>query len=80
MEDTTPEMYKIRRSFLMNKTDSERFFMSVEMYEMFKAFVKSSILNEHPNISERELCKEIFKRFYKNDFSKDEMEKILLSF
>lgn len=80
MNDTSPEMLDMQKDFLQNKTDSEKFMMSIEMYELSKVFVKSSILHETPAISEKELRKEIFRRFYKNDFSKTEMEKILDSF
>ncbi len=80
MKDTGPEMLDMQREFLMAKTDSEKFMMSIDMYETAKAFVKSEILFENPNISFSELRKEIFRRFYKNDFSKYEMEKIISLF
>lgn len=77
MNDTSEEMGEIQRGILRNKTNAERFMMTIEMYQINKVFVKCGILNNHPNISPLELKKEIFKRFYSADFEKEELRKIL---
>jgi len=80
MKDTPIDILEMQRNILLNKTDSEKFIMSIDMYETSKAFVRSSIRNENHALSEKELHKEVFRRFYKNDFSDSEMKKILMTF
>ena len=77
MKDTKPEILELQRKILEKKSYEEKFLMSIDMYETSKSFVRSAIQNEIPNISEQELRRELFRRFYKNDFSKIEMEKII---
>ena len=76
MKDTKPEMLGLQRKILEKKSYGEKFLMSIDMYETSKSFVKGAILNEMPDISEDELRRELFRRFYKNDFTKVELEKI----
>ena len=77
MKDTKLEILELQRKILEKKSYEEKFLMSIDMYETSKSFVRSAIQNEIPNISEQELRRELFRRFYKNDFSKIEMEKII---
>ena len=76
MIDTKPEMLELQRKILEKKSYEEKFLMSIDMYETSKAFVRSAILNEMPDIVEDEMRRELFRRFYKNDFTKVELEKI----
>lgn len=80
MEDTSPETQKMIKELWLLKSDSEKIHITVEMFELFRTFVRSGILNEKPDISKKELEKEVFKRFYKNDFSESEMRKIVATF
>ena len=43
----------------------------------FRKNLKNGILKENPQISTIDLKIEVFKRFYKNDFSKEKMEDIV---
>lgn len=80
MKDTSDEINEIQRQLIMKKTTGERFMMAIEMYEMSRAIVETSIKNKQPSISALELKKEVFRRFYSTDFSESEMQKILDSF
>ena len=42
--------------------------------------LENSIIAENPQISAVELKIEVFKRFYKNDFSEEKMEDIIKGF
>lgn len=80
MRDTKPEFLELQRKILEEKSYEEKFLMSIDMYETSKAFVRSAILNEKPDISERDLKKDVFRRIYKNDLSEIEIEKIVSMF
>lgn len=54
--------------------------MAIEMYEVSRQMAIDSIKKLNPGISGLELKKELFKRFYKNDFTEQKMQEILLSF
>jgi hypothetical protein len=77
MKDTPKHVADMQRSLAMSKTPGERFCMTIDMYETSRAFVKASLKNERPKLTEAELNVEIFKRFYKNDFHKEELDKII---
>ncbi len=55
----------------------ERLMMGFSMYEAARQLVKASILERNPTISPWELKKEVFLRFYGNDFSSPLLQKIL---
>lgn len=77
MQDTSPEIMLIQHNIWMKKTEEERFRMGIEMIEEGRKLVESSIKNENPGISPTELKREVFKRFYENDFSAEELNTIL---
>jgi len=77
MKDTKPEIEELFNKMLMQKSNEERLIMGCEMYDDAVRIVKSSILNDHPNIGSAELLKQIFFRFYGNDFGKSDMDKIV---
>jgi len=77
MKDTSPEMEKIQRDLIMAKTPGERFLMAIEMFEMAKTMVENAVRSQHKDFDEKQVKREVFRRFYLNDFSPEEMEKIL---
>lgn len=79
MKDTSPEVEKIFNDMLMKKSDAKRLIMGCGMFGDAVRIIKSSILNENPKISLRELQKEIFLRLYKSDFTEKELDKIVSS-
>jgi hypothetical protein len=69
-----PKQKKIKEELFKQLSGEERLLMGLEMFETVKKIVISSF---PPNLSEIEIRKRLFLRFYGNDFSKDEIEKIL---
>ena len=77
MTDTPPEMEAKMREMMMKKTPAERLHMGCSMFDMAKRLVVSSILQKDPHTSPKSLKKEIFLRFYGNDFDEATKKKIL---
>jgi hypothetical protein len=77
MNDTHPKIAIHFRNLLMSKTGQERLLMGCSMYDTAKEIVRSSIFNDHPGITETEMIKEIFLRFYGHEFNQDEREKVI---
>ena len=61
------------------KTSNERFIIGAETINFGRIMVESSIKQKQPEISELDLKISVFKRYYKNIFSKEELEKIINS-
>ena len=77
MNDTYPHIIAKLHEMIQTKTFLERIMMGSSAYQLSKQIVISSILNDHPDISRKELRRKIFERFYSSDFTKEKMEKIL---
>jgi hypothetical protein len=52
----------------------------MQLVDEYRKNLEDSIVKEYPQISQVELKIEVFKRFYKNDFSKEKMEDIIKGF
>jgi len=76
MKDTPSIIQKKQKDIFMSKSEDERLTIGLEMIDFGRALAEVRIREEHPNISEAELKAEIFKLFYKNDFTSDELDKI----
>jgi len=79
VNDTAPEIARRYRELLMSKTPEQRLRMGLAMYDTARALAESGIRAQYPDISPRELKKQLFLRFYGNDFSDRQKEKILRS-
>ena len=77
MNDTHPEVAVRFRELMMGKTGQERLLMGCSMYDTAKEIVRSSIYNRRPGITEADMRREIFLRFYGQDFSRAEREKLM---
>jgi len=77
MNDTTPEIESKLAELYKRKSGEEKLLICLKMFETAREIVISSLPK---NISERELQKKIFLRFYGNDFSENEKVNILNSF
>ena len=78
MHDTSPKMVELMREMIRMKTPSERAQMGASMFETSKYLVTQSILRDNPHISQTELRRELFLKFYGNDFTDSQKEKIIL--
>jgi len=79
MNDTHPDVAIRFRELMMRKSGEQRLLMGCSMYDTAKQIVRSAIYNSRPGITETEMKKEIFLRFYGQDFSQAEKEKFLSS-
>ena len=75
MKDTSPEMEDIYRNLLMKRSGSDRLKMASDMFDTARALVRASLQGQ--NLSESEIKKSIFIRFYGKDFTTVTLEKIL---
>jgi len=74
MNDTAPEIQDKIDDIYKNKTGEEKLLIALSMFETARELVISSLPK---NLSDRDLRKELFLRFYGNDFTVNEKEKIL---
>ena len=80
MNDTQPMNEVKLKDLMMKKTGEERFLMGCSMFSFAQTIVRSSILQEHEDISPADLRRELFKRFYGADYDKDTRDRIALLF
>ena len=69
MEDTSQEMTELMHKMMQEKSPIKRLKMGFSMNETSRYLVTRFILENHPGISELELKKELFLRYYDSDFS-----------
>jgi hypothetical protein len=79
MLDTHPDVAIQFRDLMMSKSGQERLLMGCSMYDTAKQIVRSAICNNRPWITDTEMKKEIFLRFYGKEFSPTDREKVLLT-
>ena len=75
--DTHPEIAVRFRDLMMSKTGQQRLLMGCSMYDTAKQIVRSAIYNSRPGITDAEIKREIFLRFYGQEFSQADREKYL---
>jgi hypothetical protein len=78
MHDTSSEMMDKMHEMIQQKTPIERLKMGCSMYETSKTLVLRFILAKNPSISRKDLIRDFFLKFYQDDFSPTEREKIIL--
>jgi len=77
MFDTHPDVAVRFRNLMMSKTGQQRLRMGCSMYDTAKEIVRSAIYNSRPEITDEEMKKEIFLRFYGKEFSRADKEQFL---
>ncbi len=77
MNDTSPVMEKKWRDLMMARSPSERMSMCMSMLASAKQLVKAGILTKNPQLSPKELSREVFLRFYRDDYCPEAREKII---
>lgn len=80
MFDTHPDVAVRFEKMLMSKSGEQRLLMGCSMYDMAKKIVQSAILAQHPAITPQEMKREIFLRFYGQEFSPADKEKLFSYF
>jgi len=64
MNDTHPKTAELFLKLLKTKSNEERLIMGGSMRETAKQIIRDSIIAKYPGISNEELNKRIFQRFY----------------
>jgi hypothetical protein len=77
MNDTPYEILKKQFDIVQSKPDKVRFAMQLEMMEYAANQTKARIRQKNPHLSEREVVIEFVKLYYKDDFSEEEMQRIV---
>lgn len=77
MSDTHPDIAIRYRDLMMSKTGQQRLLMGFSMYDTARQIVRSAIHNNRPGITDEEMKKEIFLRFYGHEFSPADKGKFL---
>lgn len=77
MNDTLPEIEKLFRKKIMEKSGEERLKMGFSMFDFTRKQVIASVKMKTPRADNQELRKAIFLRFYGHEYSPEEQEKIL---
>lgn len=77
MNDTHPDVAVRFRNLMMSKTGQQRLLMGCSMYDTAKQIVINAICNQQPGITDAEIKREIFLRFYGPEFSQADREKYL---
>jgi hypothetical protein len=76
MDDTSPEIREKVFAMLREKTPEERLKMGGSMCQTSRYLVSLAILRDNPHISLVDFRKEIFLKYYRDDFSPEEQQKI----
>ncbi len=80
MKDTTPEIESRFMDMMMSKSGEERLKMGFSMFETARRQAIASIRGERPDIDDKELRRQVFLRFYGQEFDENDREKILKGF
>lgn len=74
MNDTLKEAQEFQNKLLDEFSGEEKVLMAAGMFDAAKQIIISSLPD---NLSKKEILKEIFLRFYEDDFSKSEINNIM---
>ena len=77
MRDTSPVIEKQFLAMMMERSGQERLKMGFSMFNLARKQAIASIRRNKPSVGTEELKKELFSRFYGEEFSPEDQEKIL---
>lgn len=76
MTDTPPKIEDLYIRKIMARSPAERLAMGTRMFHTARTLVIAGIRAQHPDIDENELKVRVFRRFYGEDFSSEELDRI----
>ncbi|MTI87429.1 MAG: hypothetical protein FH748_05610 [Balneolaceae bacterium] len=79
MNDTSQSMLEKQRKIIFSKTPQERAAMAVDMVDLIYYMIREQIEQENPNLTKNEITAKVFLRYYSDDFSDVEKERIVKS-
>ena len=78
MSDTSPEMEARYRAMVMARPPGgERLRIASDMFDLTRSLLIAGIRAARPEITDAELRQELFRRYYGDEFSPEQREKIL---
>lgn len=77
MQDTSPKMEAKWREMMMAKSPIERLKMGMSMFRTSQELAIRFIKEQNPDITPAQLRQELFLKFYRDDFTEKQREKIL---
>ena len=77
MKDTPKRVELIMQEKIRQKTPAQRVKMGCDMYDFSKELIVHAIQKEMPKLSPSEQRQEVFLKFYGQDFSVDQRNKII---
>ena len=77
MRDTSPEIENQFIAMMMRRSGQERLKMGFSMFNLARKQALASIRRNKPTAGTEEIRKELFSRFYGEEFSPEDQEKIL---
>lgn len=76
MNDTPKHISKKQFEIINKRSDAEKIEKLFELTELSRSIILGQLREKHPEMSERELIAELFKIFYKNDFTPEKLDEI----
>lgn len=80
MNDTTPEMWKKQHEIMLAMPVRQRFMEGADMIDFTRILVENGIRKQNPGISDLDMKMAVFKKYYKNDFTEEQLNDIFLFF
>ncbi|MFH2056317.1 MAG: hypothetical protein ABIJ61_10195 [bacterium] len=77
MSDTPPHIEKLYREMLMSRSAGERLRMACRMFDTARTLMAAGIRQRNPDIDEIGLRTELFRQMYRQDFTEEELNKII---
>jgi hypothetical protein len=78
MYDTAPDVEARMLAMMAKKSPEERLRMACSMIAAAKTLVRSGIIHEDNTLTEAQIRGRMFLRFYGNDFSPEEIQRIVV--
>lgn len=76
MNDTPLEIRKLQIEYFLTKTPLERLQMAEEQCESVRKIIENTIFKENKDISKADLKVKVFERYYKKDFSEEQLKEV----
>jgi len=80
MNDTTPEAWKKQHEIMLAMSMKQRFMEGIDMIDFTRRLVETGIRRHNSGISDVELKIEVFKRYYKDEFTEAQLNEIFRFF
>ena len=73
MNDTPQHIFKKQFDIIYKRSDAEKIERWLELTELSRTIILDQLREKHPEMSERDLIAELFKIFYRNDFTPEKL-------